>query len=435
MEDASAAVDEYGLRGIATLPLMEQVHRLLHAISMKYPYKETAAWKTLPLDAKRQILLYIKANKPKTGEHTPSLSFAPPPSDTQDDDYDNEGLLTTDDKGGVEPPPTTSSVDDDGNPQLATAKSTEKAPVAASDPYLAALRTEHSQPVGPPKYQMTWKVKHIPKSVSFKCSCGAVHRTETGNAVLDEVRVMMTTFGDVDTPCNATAAVVQAIVQKQVKSALLKSSLKQYSLLDFTKLFHDEAMYYARWKEFKSNTKDDEDDGGPDDVELSDDLVDELDMFASYESMELNAFQQYFLERMKFADKRTQSMDPSTYLDFSKKRSTNFMAHTKPFLDWLGLPAMSKACIEFLNFVVYNKIGRLVEEAIKLKRQGQLDTLPGALMAADVKAVPLTEAEPSPPLHVNAKKRNRDETLDDKAAAQPPMKRPAPPPARLKRLR
>ncbi|RHY30255.1 hypothetical protein DYB32_004456 [Aphanomyces invadans] len=133
---------------------------------------------------------------------------------------------------------------------------------------------------------------------------------------------------------------------------------------DFTKLFHDEAMYYARWKEFKSNTKDDEDDGGPDDVELSDDLVDELDMFASYESMELNAFQQYFLvcgsESSDFS-KYTRASSPYRVLMQwrHRKRSTNFMAHTKPFLDWLGLPAMSKACIEFLNFVVYNKYGAL----------------------------------------------------------------------------
>ncbi|RHX97482.1 hypothetical protein DYB25_011441 [Aphanomyces astaci] len=63
------------------------------------------------------------------------------------------------------------------------------------------------------------------------------------------------------------------------------------------------------------------------------------------------------------------------------------MGHTKAFLDWLGLPSMTKACVEFLNFVVYNKIGRLIEEAIKLKQQGQLDVLGGALLAADIKYV------------------------------------------------
>ena len=32
--------EEYGLAGLDTLPLLEQVHRLYHAISMAYPYKE-----------------------------------------------------------------------------------------------------------------------------------------------------------------------------------------------------------------------------------------------------------------------------------------------------------------------------------------------------------------------------------------------------------
>ncbi|ETV80334.1 hypothetical protein H257_06646 [Aphanomyces astaci] len=315
---SNATVEEYGLFGLATLPLMEQVHRLLHAIAMKYPYKETTSWKTLPMDNKRRILQYIKDNKPKTGGQAALQPSAQPPRDTtQDDDYDNED----EDKAGSAP---SSILDERDESQPPNATLTIKPPTALSDPYLATLRTQVNQPGGSPKYQMTWKVKHVPKPLTFKCACGAVHRTATDNSVLDEVRVMMTTFGDVDTPCNATALLVQSIVQGQVKATLQSSSLKQYSLLarihmlvDFTHLFQDEAMYYGRWKDFKSHTKDG-DEGGPDDVELSDDLVDELDMFASYESMELNAFQLYFLERMKFADKRTQDMDTSTYLDFSK---------------------------------------------------------------------------------------------------------------------
>lgn len=32
--------NEYGLQDLEKLPLLEQVHRLFHAIQMKYPYKE-----------------------------------------------------------------------------------------------------------------------------------------------------------------------------------------------------------------------------------------------------------------------------------------------------------------------------------------------------------------------------------------------------------
>lgn len=32
--------NQYGLQDLEMLPLLEQVHRLFHAIQMKYPYKE-----------------------------------------------------------------------------------------------------------------------------------------------------------------------------------------------------------------------------------------------------------------------------------------------------------------------------------------------------------------------------------------------------------
>jgi hypothetical protein len=32
--------EEYGLKDLEKLPLLEQVHRLYHAIQQKYPYKE-----------------------------------------------------------------------------------------------------------------------------------------------------------------------------------------------------------------------------------------------------------------------------------------------------------------------------------------------------------------------------------------------------------
>lgn len=37
---ASDEESEYGLKDLARLPLLEQVHRLFHAIQHKYPYKE-----------------------------------------------------------------------------------------------------------------------------------------------------------------------------------------------------------------------------------------------------------------------------------------------------------------------------------------------------------------------------------------------------------
>ncbi|KAF0695123.1 Aste57867_14020 [Aphanomyces stellatus] len=431
MTDA-AGTEEYGLHGLVDLPLLEQVHRLLHAISMNYPYRETSAWKTLPLDGKRKILQYIKENKTKASGSVdgawPTAPPRPPPDATQDDDYDNDDSGAT--KQEIFADDNADALDVDSALHVKQEK-----PItvqdAASDPYLAALLHREKTPsVGSPKYNMTWKFgadkKPVPKkppvkkAVLHSCVCGKVHPAVTGDAVLAEIKVMMVTFGDTDPPCDGTATAIKNIVRKQIKATLDASSLQQFSLLDFTQLFPDEAMYYGRWKDFKSQTKDDDEPNEPD---LSDDLVDELDMFASYESVELNAFQLYFLERMKFADQRTRSMDESTYLDFSKKRATNFMSHTKGFLDWLGLPRCSKACVEFLNFVVYNKIGRLVEEAIKNKHKGALAELPQPLMVADITAT--HESTAAPPT-VKAKKRKEPSK---------PAAAPSPATTRLKRLR
>lgn len=35
---------EYGLKGLVDLPLLEQVHRLFHAIQHKYPYQQVMSW-------------------------------------------------------------------------------------------------------------------------------------------------------------------------------------------------------------------------------------------------------------------------------------------------------------------------------------------------------------------------------------------------------
>lgn len=44
---ASDEEGEYGLRDLARLPLLEQVHRLFHAIQQQYPYKEVGDGRVL----------------------------------------------------------------------------------------------------------------------------------------------------------------------------------------------------------------------------------------------------------------------------------------------------------------------------------------------------------------------------------------------------
>ena len=54
---------EYGLAGLSELPLMEQIHRLNHAMAMKYPFKQTQAWKSLSVTQKKKMLQYIREMK------------------------------------------------------------------------------------------------------------------------------------------------------------------------------------------------------------------------------------------------------------------------------------------------------------------------------------------------------------------------------------
>ena len=60
-----AADVEYGLAGLSKLPLMEQVHRVNHAIKMKYPFKQTQTWKSLSSRQKMKMLQCLREMKQK----------------------------------------------------------------------------------------------------------------------------------------------------------------------------------------------------------------------------------------------------------------------------------------------------------------------------------------------------------------------------------
>lgn len=61
-------------------------------------------------------------------------------------------------------------------------------------------------------------------------------------------------------------------------------------------------------------------------------------------------------ERIRFADERTKTMDWSIYDVFARGRKLNFMNNkAQQFRQWLGLGNVSRASLEFLNFVAYHK--------------------------------------------------------------------------------
>ncbi|KAI9895666.1 hypothetical protein PsorP6_019276 [Peronosclerospora sorghi] len=116
-------------------------------------------------------------------------------------------------------------------------------------------------------------------------------------------------------------------------------------------LFEEEAIYYGRWREFRGETK--HEGNELEDVE-EEELADELDLFAVSETE--NVFNEAFLERIRFADERTKRMDWSMYDVFARGRKLNFMNNkAQQFRQWLGLGKISRASLEFLNFVAYHK--------------------------------------------------------------------------------
>ncbi|OQR90272.1 hypothetical protein ACHHYP_05664 [Achlya hypogyna] len=410
---------EYGLEGLARLPLLEQVHRLHHAISMGYPYREqTQAWKTMPISDKRRLLQYIKDSRQATK--------VAPPKDmagiAEDDDYDND-----------KPAPVVAEVSEEDPFLDAPTATAPSAPPAdpVNDAYLAMIESRKANAGGKAP---RWKIdKSNPAGQHVQpvqCPCGATHDTKDRDVVLDEIKLMMMVFGDHDNVCDATATYIQSRVKENFRRTL--GPLEIVTLMELIDLFPDEATYYGRWKDFRTTAKAQDEAADAVADTITDEMVDEMDILASYENKEISMFDVYFMERIKFADVRTKLMESSAYLEFSKQRATNFMSQSQPFLAWLELPKCSRATLEFLNFIVYNRIGLFVEGAIRAAHHGQLQRVESPLMVSDIKATEPKETKGdsnSVPSKTPEKKRKAD--ADDVATPQ----LVSPPGTRLKRLR
>ncbi|KAI9907754.1 hypothetical protein PsorP6_016381 [Peronosclerospora sorghi] len=192
-------------------------------------------------------------------------------------------------------------------------------------------------------------------------------------------------------------------------------------------LFEEEAIYYGRWREFRGETK--HEGNELEDVE-EEELADELDLFAVSETE--NVFNEAFLERIRFADERTKRMDWSMYDVFARGRKLNFMNNkAQQFRQWLGLGKISRASLEFLNFVAYHNIGRLVEFAIKKRTGGELRQLETPLLKDEIESGELSSLPPQrfpriiDAMHSTATKKRRtgDRTVDTKSVDPESMTR------------
>ncbi|ETI50698.1 hypothetical protein F441_05832 [Phytophthora nicotianae CJ01A1] len=398
-EDTLGAENEYGLQDLARLPLLEQVHRLFHAIQHKYPYKETNAWKTLPLDQKKKMLNYIRDKRQRK----------------QQSDAESKSEATADDdsKSEDKEPPVDPAMAVKSDPYLKmlqqrslrsagpveTGEDGAALPKHPNSAYVAPAQVPHYTQVKP-KYKPRWQVA---EGEFFEeiCVCGVKHDTgkkgKKASLMLHTISSMMSTFGDSTQSCVTAVEEVQALVgdhMKKVLGSVNPEVLTASSCLrTLVEIFEEEAIYYGRWREFRGETKHEQNE--LEDVE-EEELAEELDLFAVSETDDV--FNEAFLERIRFADERTKKMDWSIYDVFARGRKLNFMNNkAQQFREWLGLGKISRASLEFLNFVAYHNIGRLVELAIKNRTGGELKQLESPLLKDDIESVALTFL-PAPPL-------------------------------------
>ncbi|EEY58301.1 uncharacterized protein PITG_00947 [Phytophthora infestans T30-4] len=401
-EDSLGAENEYGLRDLARLPLLEQVHRLFHAIQCKYPYKETNAWKTLPLDQKKKMLSYIR-DKRQRKQQSAAESKGESAADDESKSVDKEPPM--DPAMAVKSDPYLKMLQQRSLRSAGSAVTGEDGTALPKHPnsaYVAPAQVPHYTHVKP-KFKSRWQVAEG-EFFEEMCACGVKHNTskkgKKASLMLHTISSMMSTFGDSTKSCVTAVEEVQALVgdhMRKVLGSVNPEVLTASSCLrTLVEIFEEEAIYYGRWREFRGETKHEENE--LEEVE-EEELAEELDLFAVSEAEDV--FNEAFLERIRFADERTKKMDWSIYDVFARGRKLNFMNNkAQQFREWLGLGKISRASLEFLNFVAYHNIGRLVELAIKNRTGGELKQLETPLLKDDIESVALTflPAQPLPKL-------------------------------------
>ncbi|DBA03753.1 TPA: hypothetical protein N0F65_004170 [Lagenidium giganteum] len=423
--------NEYGLKDLARLPMLEQVHRLFHAIKKNYPYKETNAWKSLPLDQKKAMLEYIRTKRSQRSTETVAPSSATKrraASATASATATAAKASSADEaasKAAAAPPAVAAQRDPYlqmlQKRSIRTIPTTHAAAAGSSHPntsYVGAAEVaQYAETLNKKKVRARWKVIDA-EFYDQPCACGQKHQPRDGAKALlfNTVRAMMNTFGDCSQPCATAVDEVQSTVGKHIRKQLGTSKpnevMESTCLRALVEIFSEEAVYYGRWREFRGETKHEASE--LEDVE-EEELAEELDLFAVDEANEV--FNDAFLERIKFADDRTKGMDWSIYDMFAKGRKVNFM-HNKglQFRQWLRLGQCSRASLEFMNFVAYHNIGLLVEQAIKNRTGGTLQLQEKPLFVADI--ISATSAlSPKPAL-------KKTESIDpDEDASTPPSKK------------
>uniref|UniRef100_K3W9X8 Uncharacterized protein n=1 Tax=Globisporangium ultimum (strain ATCC 200006 / CBS 805.95 / DAOM BR144) TaxID=431595 RepID=K3W9X8_GLOUD len=389
-DDEHNEENEYGLQDLDRLPLLEQVHRLFHAIQMKYPYKETHAWKNLPVDQKKKMLEYIRDKRMR--KKAASVATQAPAAAAESMDLATAKSLSTGTANTVE------------GVAAAPSPANPLAPAVAvrTDPYLQMLQRRTLTTTTSAASTSTPSSTSLPfnDSLDLAAHPNSAYIAPAQIAQYTERQNRKARWKVVDAEFYDEKCGACGVVHKEFDGAkgYLRTALSAIDpeelhagagLRTLVEVFHEEAMYYGRWREFRGESKHEQNE--LEDVE-EEELAEELDLFAVSEAD--SVFNEAFLarasftERIKFADERTKAMDWSIYDGFARGRKLNFMSSKgQQFRHWLHLGKTSRASLEFMNFVAYHNIGRLVEMAIKRRHNGVLQAMPSPLVKDDIQAV------------------------------------------------
>ncbi|KAF1784740.1 Transcription initiation factor IID, 18kDa subunit [Phytophthora cactorum] len=325
-EDSIGAENEYGLQDLARLPLLEQ----------------TNAWKTLPLDQKKKMLNYIRDKRQRK---QPSDAESKSETTANDEAKSEDMLPPVDPAMAVKSDPYLKMLQQrslrSAGP-VVTGEDGAALPKHPNSAYVAPAQVPHYTQVKP-KFKPRWQVA---EGEFFEkiCVCGVKHDTgkkgKKASLMLHTISSMMSTFGDSTQSCVTAVEEVQALGESAVLSeprgadgfVMFKGTVS-FTLVE---IFEEEAIYYGRWREFRGETKHEENE--LEDVE-EEELAEELDLFAVSETDDV--FNEAFLvrclelmglenpslflltqilgqmqERIRFADERTKKMDwlSTTYL-------------------------------------------------------------------------------------------------------------------------
>jgi len=239
------------------------------------------------------------------------------------------------------------------------------------------------------------------------------------------IQQVMYVFGDPKPSQKAAFSIYLHLVEWQKKvSEAIGSVPTRTHLNNLIRLFPGQTSIFSRWKSLKAmvkvendqpqtlkshNNDDDEEEEAEEAADVEENgemaILKQASGEDKKESQEENkATYSFYLpvadihvghkHRLKFQAQMTADMEADEYARYAKARETNFLHRNvkKDFASWMGIPLSSRPLMMLYNFLVYDRIGLLIETARGLrdyrKRKANPSASSSSASSASSSAVP-----------------------------------------------